>query len=233
MLIQLRDSVYKANILLKEFNLVKFTWGNVSGIDREKGLVVIKPSGVNYNELSPENMVITDLEGNIIEGSLNPSSDLKTHLELYKAFPNISGIVHAHSEFATAYAQAKTSVLPLGTTHADVFYGKIPCTRELTDAEILADYEKNTGLVIADTFKTLDYNAIPGALVASHGAFTWGNSPYDAVHNMVVLEECSKMNLHTLTIDPNIEMINQTILDKHYKRKHGENAYYGQKKELN
>ena len=231
-MLQLRESVYKANMLLKEFNLVKFTWGNVSGIDREKGLVVIKPSGVNYDELSPDNMVVTDLDGKVVEGKLNPSSDLKTHLELYKAFPDILGVVHAHSPFATAFAQAKTAVLPFGTTHADVFYGEVPCTRELTDEEINSDYEKNTGTVIAELFKSHDYSAVPGVLVASHGPFAWGKSPYDAVHNMVVLEECAKMNYYTMNINPNVCNIKQAILDKHYNRKHGKNAYYGQKKEI-
>ena len=228
MLESLKKEVYEANMDLPKYDLIKFTWGNVSGIDRAGGYVVIKPSGVPYEDLTPEKMVVVDMEGNPVEGSLHPSSDLPTHLELYRAFPEIGGVVHAHSTYATAFAQAKTPVRAYGTTHADVFYGDVPCTRELTDAEIETDYEANTGKVIAQTFADLDYAAIPGVLVSCHGPFTWAKTPAKAVENMAVLEECARMNSITLLANPGVPTIGQAILDKHYFRKHGKNAYYGQ-----
>lgn len=229
MLENLKKAVYEANMNLVKYDLVKFTWGNVSGIDRESGLVVIKPSGVEYDELTPDKMVVVDLQGNVVEGELNPSSDTPTHIELYKSFKEIGGITHSHSEFATSLAQAKTEVTAFGTTHADVFYGNIPCTRDLTEQEVNTEYEKNTGVVIAETFENIDENAIPAVLVASHGPFSWGDTPQKSVYNMAVLEEVSKMYLHTLSANVKTDKINQYILDKHYFRKHGENAYYGQK----
>ena len=229
MLNELKEQVYRANMRLPEHGLVTLTWGNVSGIDREKGAIVIKPSGVEYSKLSPENMVVVGLDGNIIEGSLNPSSDTPAHIELYKAFPEIGGVVHTHSTYATSFAQACSPIPAYGTTHADYFYGEIPCTRILTEDEVKNEYEKNTGIVIAETFICLDYNAIPGALTANHGPFSWGKSPYDAVHNAVVLEETAKMAYLTLNINPNIQPISDYILNKHYNRKHGKNAYYGNK----
>lgn len=229
MLEKLKKSVYMANMDLVKYNLVKFTWGNVSGIDRESGLVVIKPSGVAYEDLSPEKMVVVDLDGNVVEGDLNPSSDTPTHIELYKKFKDIGGITHSHSEFATSFAQAKREITALGTTHADVFYGNVPLTRELTPEEIKEAYEKNTGLVIAETFENADENAIPAVLVASHGPFSWGKTPEASVYNMAVLEEVAKMAIHTYSIDSTSKRIGQHILDKHYYRKHGEGAYYGQK----
>jgi len=229
MLENLKELVYKANMKLVDEKLVIFTWGNVSGIDREKGLIAIKPSGVEYSTLRPEDIVIVDLDGNIVEGKYRPSSDTPTHLELYKAFPNIGGVVHTHSYWATSWAQAKRSIPAYGTTHADYFYGAIPCTRELKKDEILNDYEKNTGKVIIETFKDIDEDAIPGVLCSSHGPFAWGNSPNEAVHNAVVLEEVAKMAFYTEQINTNARVLSQDILDKHYYRKHGSNAYYGQK----
>ena len=229
MLEQLKETVLKANLLLPEHNLVTFTWGNVSGIDREKGLVVIKPSGVEYSSLTAEDMVVVDLDGNIIEGKLNPSSDTPTHLEIYKAFNNIGGIVHTHSRWATSYAQAGRSILPLGTTHADYFYGAIPCSRDMTDEEISGEYEKETGKVIVETFKGSSADDIPAVLVKNHGPFAWGKDPLNAVHNAVVLEEIAFMNWHSEGLTPKIKEVNKALLDKHYLRKHGKNAYYGQK----
>lgn len=225
----LRHQVWQANMDLQRHNLVTFTWGNVSGIDRESGLVVIKPSGVEYSELSAENMVVVDLQGEIIEGNLKPSSDTATHLELYRQFPSIGGIVHTHSSYATSWAQAGAAIPAFGTTHADYFYGHIPCARALTQQEIENDYELNTGKVIVETIGETDPMAIPGILVREHAPFTWGTDPHNAVHNAVVVEEVAKMAFRTLSINPSTLPIPQTLLDKHYLRKHGKDAYYGQK----
>ncbi|MCG9698767.1 L-ribulose-5-phosphate 4-epimerase [Vibrio parahaemolyticus] len=225
----LRHQVWQANMDLQRHNLVTFTWGNVSGIDRESGLVVIKPSGVEYSELSAENMVVVDLQGEIIEGNLKPSSDTATHLELYRQFPSIGGIVHTHSSYATSWAQAGAAIPAFGTTHADYFYGHIPCARALTQQEIESDYELNTGKVIVETIGATDPMAIPGILVREHAPFTWGTDPHNAVHNAVVVEEVAKMAFRTLSINPSTLPIPQTLLDKHYLRKHGKDAYYGQK----
>lgn len=229
MLEQLKEQVWKANLKLPEYGLVTFTWGNVSGIDREKGLFVIKPSGVEYDKLRPEHMVVVDLEGNKVEGDLNPSSDTPTHLELYKAFPECGGIVHTHSSWATSFAQACKPIPAFGTTHADYFYGEIPVTRLMTKEEIENDYEKNTGIVIIEKFKNLDPAAIPGVLVANHGPFAWGTDADNAVHNAVVMDEVAKMAYRSMQLTPRLPQISQNILDKHYLRKHGKNAYYGQK----
>ena len=228
MLERLKEEVLKANLLLPKFGLVTFTWGNVSGIDREKGLVVIKPSGVEYDTMTADDMVVTDLDGNVVEGKYKPSSDTPTHVELYKAFPNIGGIVHTHSRWATSFAQAHRDIPALGTTHGDYFYGDIPCTRLMTAQEIGGEYEKETGKVIIETFKDKDPVAIPAVLVASHGPFSWGKTPYEAVHNAVVLEEVSFMALQAMTLNPEIGKMQRELLDKHYLRKHGKNAYYGQ-----
>ena len=231
MLEQLKEQVFQANLLLPKHGLITFTWGNVSGIDREQGLVVIKPSGVSYDEMKAEDMVVVELEtGKTVEGSLKPSSDTPTHLELYKAFPNIGGIVHTHSRWATTFAQAGRGIMALGTTHGDYFYGEIPCTRKMTKAEIEGEYEKETGTVIIETFQGKDPDAIPAVLVYSHGPFAWGTDPMDAVHNAVVLEEVAFMNFHTMMLEPDIPPMQQELLDKHYLRKHGANAYYGQTK---
>ena len=229
MLENLKELVCDANLRLPAHGLVTFTWGNVSAIDRESGFVVIKPSGVEYNELTPDKMVVVDLDGNIVEGDLNPSSDTPTHVYLYRQFENIGGIVHTHSTHATAFAQARMPIEAYGTTHADYFYGAIPCTRELTAVETRDNYEINTGKVIAEAFKLLKPDAIPGVVVANHGPFAWGKNAAEAVHNAVVLEEVAKMAILMKTINPDSEPINKYILDKHYNRKHGANAYYGQK----
>ena len=231
MLEELKQQVYEANMQLPRRGLVTYTWGNVSGIDREKGLFVIKPSGVEYDELTSEMLVVMDLNGNKIEGELNPSSDTKTHLALYRAFPQLGGIVHTHSTHAVAFAQARRDLPAFGTTHADYFYGPVPCTRELTPEEIDEDYEKNTGKVIIETFKArgIDPVYVPGVLCASHGPFTWGRDAAQAVYHAVVLEEVAKMAILTLTIDPDAQPAPQHVLDKHFMRKHGPNAYYGQK----
>lgn len=232
MLKKLKEQVFQANLLLPKHGLVVFTWGNVSGIHREKGLVVIKPSGVSYEEMGAEDMVVVELEtGKVVDGKLKPSSDTATHIELYKAFPNIGGIVHTHSRWATTFAQAGRGVIALGTTHGDYFYGEIPCTRKMTKAEIEGEYEKETGLVIKETFQGKDPAAIPAVLVHSHGPFAWGSDAMDAVHNAVVLEEVAFMNFHTLMLEPAMPSMQQDLLDKHYLRKHGANAYYGQTKE--
>ncbi len=229
MLEQLKKDVCAANLELPEFGLVVFTWGNVSGIDRESGQVVIKPSGVPYKGMTPDDMVVVDLEtGKVTEGRYKPSSDTPTHLELYRAFPEMGGIVHTHSRWAVSFAQAGKSVEPMGTTHADYFYGTIPCTRGLTKEEIEEAYEKNTGKVIIEAFEGKDPMAIPAVLTRNHGPFTWGKDPFEAVHNSVVLEEAAFMNFHALMLDPDAPNVPQFLLDKHYLRKHGANAYYGQ-----
>lgn len=233
MLKQLRKQVYAANMQLPRRGLVTYTWGNVSGIDRARGLVVIKPSGVEYDDLTPDDLVVVDLEtGRTVEGDLNPSSDTKTHLELYKAFPAIGGVVHTHSTCAVAWAQAGQDIPCYGTTHADYFYGPIPCARHLTPAEIEEDYERNTGKIIVDTFngRNLDPVAVPGCLCHSHGPFTWGKDPAEAVYHAVVLEEVAKMAALTRLVDRDAAPAPQHILDKHYQRKHGAHAYYGQRK---
>jgi len=230
MLSKLKKQVYEANLMLPKYKLITFTWGNVSGIDRERGLFVIKPSGVDYDKLLPEDMVVIDLEGNKIEGRYNPSSDTATHLELYKAFPEIGGIVHTHSSWATSWAQAGRNIPCYGTTHADYFYGEIPCVRCLTKEEIDSNYERNTGRLIADYFKDKDIMAVPAVLCKNHGPFSWGKDACEAVHNAVVLEEISKMAVRSEQINPQIQPAPQELQYKHYYRKHGENAYYGQKK---
>ena len=231
MLKKLKEQVFRANLLLPKHGLITFTWGNVSGINRKKGLVVIKPSGVSYDVMKADDMVVVELEtGKVVEGKLKPSSDTPTHLELYKAFPNIGGIVHTHSRWATSFAQAGRGIAALGTTQGDYFYGEIPCTRKMTKAEIEGEYEKETGTVIIETFKDKDPDAIPAVLVHNHGPFTWGTDAMDAVHNAVVLDEVAFMNFHTLMLEPNIKPMQQELLDKHYLRKHGANAYYGQAK---
>lgn len=231
MLEQLKEQVCKANLLLPKYNLVTFTWGNVSGVDREKGLMVIKPSGVEYDDMKPSDMVVVDLKtGKKVEGELNPSSDTDTHVELYNAFPNIGGVVHTHSRWATTFAQAGKGIPALGTTHADYFYGEIPCTRKMTPREIAGKYELETGLVITETFEKINPDEIPSVLVHSHGPFSWGTDPFNAVHNAVVLEELAFMAWHNIMMNPQIPPMQQELLDKHYLRKHGANAYYGQKK---
>lgn len=230
MLEELKKQVYLANMDLPKYGLVTFTWGNVSSINRTEGLVIIKPSGVPYESLKVSDMVVVDLDGNVVEGQLNPSSDTATHLELYKAFSNIGGIVHTHSTYATSWAQSCKSVPCYGTTHADYFYGSIPCTRSLSKEEIDNNYEKNTGKVIIETFKDIDPLYVPGVLCANHGPFAFGEDVNKAVHNSVVLEEVTKMAINTILINPKVGQAPQSIQDKHYKRKHGKNAYYGQKK---
>ena len=232
MLKQLRKQVYAANMQLPRRGLVTYTWGNVSGIDRARGLVVIKPSGVEYDDLTPDDLVVIDLEtGRTVEGDLNPSSDTKTHLELYKAFPALGGVVHTHSTYAVAWAQAGQDIPCYGTTHADYFYGPIPCARHLRQAELEEDYEKNTGRIIVETFRgrNLDPAAVPGVICHSHGPFTWGKDPAQAVYHAVVLEEVARMALLTRQVDPDAAPAPQYLQDKHYSRKHGPNAYYGQK----
>ncbi|MCI8550686.1 MAG: L-ribulose-5-phosphate 4-epimerase [Lachnospiraceae bacterium] len=229
MLEALKEKVYHANMELPEFGLVVYTWGNVSAIDRESGLVAIKPSGVNYATMKPEDMVIVDLEGNVVEGELRPSSDTPTHLELYKAFSGVGGIVHTHSAWATSWAQAGRSIPCYGTTHADYFYGDIPCARVLTKEEVESAYEKHTGTVIIEAFEGRDPMATPGVLCTSHGPFTWGKDAAEAVHNAVVLEEVAKMATRTELANPKVTPAIQYVQDKHYFRKHGANAYYGQK----
>ena len=231
MLEALKQAVFEANLLLPKHNLVTFTWGNVSGVDREKGLMVIKPSGVEYDTMTAEDMVVVDLKtGKKVEGDLNPSSDTDTHVVLYNAFPEIGGIVHTHSRWATTFAQAGRGIPALGTTHGDYFYGEIPCTRKMTPDEIGGKYELETGNVIVETFKDKQPNDIPAVLVHSHGPFTWGTNPKNAVHNAVVLEEVAFMAWHALQMRPDLPPMQQELLDKHYLRKHGANAYYGQKK---
>ena len=229
MLEELKKAVYEANMLLPKYNLVTFTWGNVSQIDRETGYFAIKPSGVDYDKLTPDDMVIMDLEGNKIEGRYNPSSDTPTHLELYRAFPKIGGVVHTHSPWATSWAQAGRGIPCYGTTHADYMYGEIPCVRCLTKEEIDTAYEKNTGLLIVDYFKDKNYEAVPAVLCTNHGPFTWGKDGHEAVHNAGVLEEVAKLAARCEMINPQVKPAPQELQDKHYYRKHGANAYYGQK----
>jgi len=229
MLTELKQAVYAANLALPRFNLITFTWGNVSGIDRERGLIVIKPSGVEYADLKVEDMVVVDLAGNKVEGDLNPSSDTPTHLELYKALPAVGGIVHTHSRWATIFAQAGRGIPAYGTTHADYFYGEVPCTRRMTDAEIAGAYEKETGTVIIERLREGNPDQVAAVLVHSHGPFCWGKNALDAVHNAVVLEEVAMMAWHDQVLTGHrLEPMQQTLLDKHYLRKHGANAYYGQ-----
>ena len=232
MLEQLKQQVYEANMELPKRGLVTYTWGNVSGIDRASGLFVIKPSGVEYDELRPEDLVVMDLNGNKVEGDLNPSSDTRTHLELYKAFPDIGGVVHTHSPHAVAWAQAGRDIPAFGTTHAVYFYGPIPCARALTQEEIDEDYEKNTGKVIIEEFtkRGIQPMHVPAVICTSHGPFTWGKDAAQAVYHAVVLEEVAKMAIYTIQIDPNAAPAPQRIQDKHFLRKHGPNAYYGQHK---
>ena len=231
MLEELKQKVYEANMLLPKYGLVTFTWGNVSAIDREKGLFVIKPSGVDYEVMKPEDMVVVDLNGNVVEGRLNPSSDTPTHLELYKGFPEIGGVVHTHSTYATSFAQSGRDIPCYGTTHADYFYGSIPCVRNLTKEEIDEAYELNTGKLIVNEFKRMDKDpeAVPAVLCKNHGPFAWGKDANNAVHNAVVLEEVAKMALFTEQINSQVISAPQELQDKHYFRKHGANAYYGQK----
>lgn len=229
MLKELKEKVLKANLALVKHGLVTFTWGNVSGIDRENGLVVIKPSGIEYENMTVDDMVIIDLDGNIIEGKWKPSSDTPTHLVLYKEFLNVGGIVHTHSRWATSWAQAGKGIPVYGTTHGDYFYGEIPCTRKMKASEITGEYEKETGNVIVETFKDNLADDIPAVLVHSHGPFAWGADPDNAVHNAVVLEELAFMAYHTEALNPGANVMQQELLDKHYLRKHGKSAYYGQK----
>lgn len=228
MLEELKKKVYEANMELQRKGLIIYTWGNVSGIDREKGLVVIKPSGVDYDTMKAEDMVILDLDGNIIEGKYKPSTDTPTHLVLYNTYPNIGGVVHTHSEWATTFAQAGISIPAFGTTHADYFYGDIPCTRDLTENEINGEYEKETGNVIVETIGEKNPLEIPAIIVKNHGPFTWGKDQDNAVYNAVVLDKVAEMAYKTMTLNRSIESVNQILLDKHYLRKHGVNAYYGQ-----
>jgi L-ribulose-5-phosphate 4-epimerase len=229
MLDNLKQQVYEANMALVKHKLVIFSWGNASGIDKETGLVVIKPSGVDYSTMKPQDMVVVDLNGKVVEGSLNPSSDTPTHLVLYRNFKEIQGVVHTHSEWAVSWAQAGMPIPALGTTHADHFYGEIPCTRKLSKKEIEGEYEVETGNVIVETFKNINPVDMPAVLVNSHGPFTWGKNAMNAVENAVILEEVAKMAFRTLKLKE-VSAIEQWLLDKHYLRKHGKNAYYGQKK---
>jgi L-ribulose-5-phosphate 4-epimerase len=230
MLLELKEKVWQANLDLVKYDLVTHTFGNVSGMDRDQGLVVIKPSGMAYEELMPDDMVVVDLDGHKIEGRLNPSSDTPSHLEIYKAFPEISGITHTHSAHATMFAQANKEIPCLGTTHADHFFGPVPLTRMMTDQEIAEDYEKNTGLVVIERFSDLDPMEMPGVLVVGHGVFTWGKSPGEAALNGMILENVAKLAWGTLMLDSDCEGIPASLLNKHFRRKHGPDAYYGQKK---
>jgi len=230
MLEKLKIRVLEANLELPRRNLVVYTWGNVSGIDRDSGYIVIKASGVKYGDMSVEHVVVLDLDGNVVDGKYKPSSDTPTHLALYKAFPNLGGIVHTHSTWATLWAQAGKGIPCFGTTHADYFYGEIPCTRPMTDNEIKGAYELETGNVIKETFKDRDPDFVPAVLVNNHGPFTWGKDPEDAVHNSVVLEEVAKMAYGSAMLTPGLGPIPHVLLEKHFMRKHGKNAYYGQEK---
>lgn len=228
MLKELKEQVCRANLQLPQYGLVTFTWGNVSAVDRASGLVVIKPSGVDYSEMTADDMVVVDLaSGQRVEGKWKPSSDTDTHLALYRAFPEVGGVVHTHSRWATTFAQAGRGIPPLGTTHGDYFYGEIPCTRRMTETEIDGKYELETGNVIVETFRDMDPMSVPAALVYSHGPFAWGKDAFEAVHNAVVLEEVAHMAWHTLSMNPDMVM-QRELLDRHYLRKHGKNAYYGQ-----
>ena len=230
MLEELKEKVCKANLDLVKHGLVIFTWGNVSAIDRKSGLVVIKPSGVSYDNMKPSDMVVVDLDGKVVEGDLNPSSDTPTHVELYKAFPNIGGVVHTHSTYATAFAQAGKDIPNIGTTHADYFYQDIPCTRDMTEAEVKGAYELETGKVIVDEFlnrRKINPDHTPGVLVKNHGPFSWGKDADNAVYNAKVMEQCAKMAFVAFSVNPNLTM-NPLLIEKHYQRKHGPNAYYGQ-----
>ena len=229
MLDQLKKDVYQANIDLVNYGLVTLTWGNVSGISRSEGLMVIKPSGVNYDKLKPADMVVVDMNGQVVESNFRPSSDTPTHIELYKAFPDIGGIAHTHSMFATIFAQACREIPCLGTTHADHFYGSIPVTRFLSEEEVETDYEKNTGKLIIERFGGLDADSMPAVLIAGHAPFAWGKNAAEAVKNSLVLERVAQMAINTFQLNPDIESLPQHIISKHYKRKHGPNAYYGQK----
>ena len=229
MLEELKEKVYKANLELVEHGLVIFTWGNVSAIDRNKGLVVIKPSGVSYDAMKPSDMVVVDLEGNVVEGDLNPSSDTPTHLALYRAWPEIGGVVHTHSTYATAWAQAGKDIPNIGTTHADYFHHDIPCTEDMTEAEIIGEYELETGNVIIRRFEGMNPVHTPGVLVRNHGPFSWGKDAFDAVHNAVVMEQVAKMAHIAYMVNPELTM-NRHLIEKHFNRKHGPGAYYGQKK---
>lgn len=229
MLEKLKQDVLEANLLLPKHELVTFTWGNVSAVDRESGVMIIKPSGVEYDGMTAEDMVAVSLEtGEVVEGRCKPSSDTPTHLALYRAWRGVGGIVHTHSRWATSFAQAGRGIVPLGTTHADYFYGEIPCTRAMSPDEINGEYERETGTVIIEAFKGIDPLTIPAVLVKSHGPFTWGKSAAEAVHNAVVLEEAAFMNYHAMSIEPRVREMQRELLDRHYFRKHGDNAYYGQ-----
>ncbi|CAF1804244.1 L-ribulose-5-phosphate 4-epimerase [Bacillus subtilis] len=228
MLETLKKEVLAANLKLQEHQLVTFTWGNVSGIDREKERIVIKPSGVEYSDLTADDLVVLNLDGEVVEGSLKPSSDTPTHVYLYKAFPNIGGIVHTHSQWATSWAQSGRDIPPLGTTHADYFDSAIPCTREMYDEEIIHDYELNTGKVIEETFQHHNYEQVPGVLVNNHGPFCWGTDALNAIHNAVVLETVAEMAYHSIMLNKDVTPINTVLHEKHFYRKHGANAYYGQ-----
>jgi L-ribulose-5-phosphate 4-epimerase len=229
MLEELKETVLKANLALIKYNLVTLTWGNVSGIDREKGLIAIKPSGIDYEKMKAEDIVIVDLNGKRIEGKLNPSSDTPTHIELYKAFPKIGGISHSHSEYATIFAQASMEIPCLGTTHADHFNGPVPVTRFLTEEEVNSGYERNTGKIIVERFKALDPESVPAVLVVGHAPFAWGKDPEDSVKNNLVLERVAKMALNCLALKPDLKKLPEYIQKKHHERKHGDDAYYGQK----
>lgn len=228
MLEELKRQVWEANLLLPKYGLVTFTWGNASGIDRTSGLVVIKPSGLPYEAMTAEDMAVVDMEGRVVEGKWKPSSDTPTHLELYKAFPRCGGIVHTHSRWATTFAQAGMEIPAMGTTQADDFYGAVPCTRPMTEEEIKGEYEKETGKVIVETFAGKNPDNIPAVVVYSHGPFVWGTDAMNAVHNAVVLEEVAFLDWHTMLLNPRSAPMQQALLDKHYLRKHGKNAYYGQ-----
>lgn len=228
MLDALKQEVLEANMALPRYNLVTFTWGNVSGIDRTEGLIVIKPSGIPYEKLQRDDMVVVDLDGNVVEGKYKPSTDTPTHLVLYKAFTGIGGIVHTHSPWATSWAQAGKGIPALGTTHADYFYGEIPCTRPMTEEEIQGAYEEETGNVIVEAFRDTNPNAVPGVLVHCHAPFAWGENAREAVHNAVVLEEIAKIAYRTAFLRPDLPPMSQALLDRHFQRKHGSNAYYGQ-----
>jgi L-ribulose-5-phosphate 4-epimerase len=230
MLTDLKEAVFKANLDLARSGLVIMTFGNVSGIDRRKGIVAIKPSGVAYDSLKADDIVLVDLEGQVVEGWLNPSSDTPTHIEIYKAFPEVGGVAHAHSEFATVFAQARREIPCYGTTHADVFHGPVPLTRLLVESEVAANYERNTGKVIVERFAGLEPLGLPAVLVAGHGPFAWGRAPAEAVETSVILEQVAKMAYRTMALDPRLAPLDRHILEKHFLRKHGPDAYYGQKK---